>query len=63
VQYARTLGARPSSARPYKERLAQYVYEFPAEKIEVTRRALIKCGKPVTPRFRHATVYGDANRI
>lgn len=35
VHLVRKRGARPSSARPYKLRMAQYVYVLPAEKIEV----------------------------
>lgn len=40
VHVRRILGARPSRARPYRLRVAQYVYVFPAEKMEVTIRAL-----------------------
>ena len=35
VVCARNFGARPSSARPYRLRTAQYVYVLPAEKIDV----------------------------
>ena len=38
VQYLRNFGALPSSANPYRLRTAQYVYVFPAEKMEVNIR-------------------------
>lgn len=37
VHFLRNLGARPSSERAYKFLTAQYVYVFPAEKMDVNR--------------------------
>jgi len=63
VQYRRILEAFPSSARPYRFRVAQYVYVFPAEKIEVIIRAFIRCDRPLTPRFCIAITYGEAEAV
>ena len=42
---------------------ATYTYELPAEKILVTRRALVRCGRTSMPRFCMAITYGLAAAV
>lgn len=63
VVYLKNRGARPSIARVCRLRVAQYVYAFPALKMDVHSSALTTCGSPSIERFVIAITYGEAAAV
>lgn len=60
VQYAKTFGAWPRVARPYRIRDAQNRKELDAESAEVKTAALMIDGSTLIPAREMAMTYGDS---
>lgn len=51
VTFLRNFGACPSMDNAWSVLLAQYTYELPAEKMLVTIKAFVMCGRTPIPKF------------